>query len=136
MNGNTIKIISSAVFALSLAGCSPTHVHERGDMPHQKVAFIKGLPGWNPLSVIAVDIYRIDGAKVKAKNDYFEVLPGMHEISVRCSREKPEHISLYYRFSIDMKSGHTYRPKLDMTKECYMVYIDENSGAVYQGTEK
>ena len=127
---NTLMSLS---FAVLLTACGVTHVHEEGHLPDAKVSYIKGIPGWNPLFAAGVQIYRIDGEKVRRRNNTFELIPGDHTIAVRCVIDQPEHISKSYVFTLNMKAGHTYRPKLDMTEECGLKFIDVNTGAVYSG---
>lgn len=118
-----------------LVACAAEHVHERGELDDKKVAYVKGLPGWNPLSVIAVTIYRIDGKPVNSKAARYELLPGEHEIKVSCTRETPDHVQRDFVFNILLKAGHSYKPRLDMTRDCHVNYIDETTGKIYTGTE-
>lgn len=98
-------------------------------------ALVKGLSGWNPLSVIAVHIYRVDDKKFKKPSNH-QLSPGNHIIEVRCNRETPEHIQNYYRFDMNLEAGHVYKPKLDMTKDCYLDYVDVVTGEKYIGVEQ
>jgi len=118
-----------------VSACGVTHVHEMGVVPHDKVAFIEGVPGWNPLSVITVQIYSIDGKKVSRTNNVFEVRAGEHEIEIMCRREQPEFIQRHYVFSMTLKAGHRYKPQLDMTQDCLVNYIDKTTGKKYIGSE-
>lgn len=132
-------MISKRVFIFLLAGflasCGVTHVHTMGTLPHDEVAFIEGVPGWNPLSVITVQIYSIDGKVVSRKNNVFEVLAGEHEIEIMCRREQPDFIQRHFVFKLTVVAGHRYKPKLDMTKDCHVDYMDRTTGKKYTGTE-
>jgi len=118
-----------------LTACGVTQVHTMGDVPRDKVAYIEGVPGYNPLSIITVEIYSIDGVKVTRKSNVFEVAAGEHEIEVMCRREQPEFIQRHYIFKMTLKAGHRYRPQLDMTQDCLVNYIDKATGKKYSGTE-
>ena len=118
-----------------LIACGVTPVHEGGKLPRDQVAYIAGLPGWNPLSLITVEVYSIDNKKVSRKSNTYEVKPGMHRLEVRCSHEKPEFIQRYFVFNINMKAGNRYRPKLDMSKDCHVDYIETATGKKITGSE-
>ena len=119
----------------SITACGVTHVHTMGNVPHDQVAFIEGVPGYNPLSIISVEIYSIDGVRVTRKSNVFEVAAGEHEIEVMCRREQPEFIQRHYVFNITLKAGHRYKPQLDMTQDCLVNYIDKTTGKKYIGRE-
>jgi len=125
----------SILMLLTLTACGVTHVHDKGDIAHEKVAFIEGVPGYNPLSIITVEIYSIDNKKVTRKTNVFEVAAGEHRIEVMCRREQPEFIQRYFVFNFTLKAGHRYKPRLDMTKDCHIDYIDKATGKKYTGVE-
>lgn len=100
------------------------------------MAVIKGVPGWNPLSLIAVQVYSVDGKKISGKNTRIELLPGQHQLKVRCSREDPQPVQRFYVFNMVVKAGHEYKPKLDMTQECYLRYLDTTTGKIFTGIEE
>jgi len=124
------RTIVVAMLAI-LSACSTGQL-KTDDKQKDNVAVIKGLSAWNPLSVIAVQLYKIDGKKVKNKSRQ-EVMPGEHEIEARCSRETPTRSQQYLIFKMYLKAGHEYKPKLDMTKECYFEYVDAVTGKRYVG---
>ncbi|MDH5394299.1 MAG: hypothetical protein OEY11_14020 [Gammaproteobacteria bacterium] len=134
------KYIKTIVFIISLllTACGSNANIKNLAAADPGMAIIKGIPGWNPLSVITVQLYRLDGKKVSSQYNRFEVLPGEHELKVRCRRESPEAIESaeaierYYTFKINLKAGHEYKPKLDMTRDCYLQYIDANTGKSFQ----
>lgn len=123
------------IILLTVSACGVTTVHELGSVPRDQVAFIEGVPGWNPLSVITVQVYSIDGKKVIRSNNVFEVRAGEHEIEIMCRREQPEFIQRHFSFKFILKAGHRYKPRLDMTKDCHVDYIDKATGKKYTGTE-
>jgi hypothetical protein len=135
MTAITARNMGILLLLALMAGCEAKHVHDAGVLPDKEVAYIKSLPGWNPLSVISVQIYRIDGKKVSGNTPRFELLPGPHEIKVSCSRETPEHVNHYFVFNMSLKAGHSYKPKLDMTQDCHVDYVDEATGKVFSGTK-
>lgn len=120
---------------LILSACGVTQVHQIGDVSENEVAFIEGVPGYNPLSIITVQIYSIDNKKVPRNNNVFQVAAGQHTIEVMCRREQPEFIQRHFVFTIVLKAGHRYKPKLDMTKDCHVDYIDKTTGKKYIGVE-
>jgi len=124
------RTIIATMFAI-LTACSmgPSKVD---DEVKDNVAVIRGLSAWNPLSVIAVELYKIDGKKVTSKSRQ-EVSPGEHQIEARCSRETPTRSQQYFIFQMYLKAGHEYKPKLDMTKDCYFDYVDVTTGKRYTG---
>ena len=131
-----VKCFLYSIFTLlTLTACGVTHVHDKGDIAHDQVAFIEGVPGYNPLSIITVQIYSIDNKKVTRKTNVFELSAGEHRIEVMCRREQPEFIQRYFVFTIQLKAGHRYKPRLDMTKECHVDYVDKATGKKYTGTE-
>lgn len=130
-NKRLLMVFISIAFSV-LAACSMSPVQQTSASKH--TALIKGLSGWNPLSVIAIQIYRIDGKKFQKASNH-EVAAGKHEVEVRCSRETPERVQRYYVFDMYLKAGHVYKPKLDMTKDCYVYYIDVATGKKYIGVE-
>lgn len=132
---NVKRFFYLMITGLALTACGVTHVHDKGSIPHDKVSFIEGLPGYNPLSIITVQIYSIDNKKVTRKTNVFEVAAGEHRIEVMCRREQPEFIQRYLVFNFHLKAGHRYKPRLDMTKDCHFDYIDKASGKKYTGTE-
>ncbi|MDH5518837.1 MAG: hypothetical protein OEY36_13625 [Gammaproteobacteria bacterium] len=113
----TLMFISVVLTACSTAS--------KSDNPG--MAVIKGIPGWNPLSVIKVEVYSVDGENVSLKNNKLELKPGSHELKTRCRREEPETVQKYYRFKLQLKAGHQYKPKLDMTQDCYFEYEESVS---------
>ena len=121
--------------AFLLNACGVTPVHDGEKLPRDQVAYIAGLPGWNPLSLITVQVYSIDSKKVTRKTNTFEVKPGMHRLEVRCSHDKPEFVQRYFVFNINMKAGARYRPKLDMSKDCHVDYIESATGRKIIGIE-
>jgi len=129
------RIIALLTASYLLVACGVTQVHTMGDVPRDKVAFIEGVPGYNPLSIITIEIYSIDGVRVTRKTNVFEVAAGEHEIEVMCRREQPEFIQRHYVFNITLKAGHRYKPQLDMTQECMVNYIDKVTGKKYVGKE-
>lgn len=132
-----IKSITKTLFCiglLALTSCTGGVVKTSVEAGTQS-ATIKGLPGWNPLSVIAVQIYQIDSRKYQKPRSKYELSAGKHKIKVRCSREKPERVQRYYTFDLYLKAGHVYKPKLDMTKDCYLSYIDATTGKKFIGVE-
>ena len=131
-----VAIIVMAIGMSSLTACGAVSPHANGTATSSKMAVIKGVPGWNPLSLIAVQIYSIDGKKINGKNTRIELLPGQHQLKVRCSREDPEPIQRFYLFDMVLKAGHEYKPKLDMTQECYLNYIDTMTGKLFMGIEE
>ena len=130
--------ISSVVFIITvfsfLSACSVAQVKDTVKVKNQNMAIVKGLSAWNPLSVIAVQVYRIDDKKFKKPGNH-EVSPGQHQIEVRCSRETPERVQRYFVFDMYLKAGHEYKPKLDMTKDCHVDYVDSETGKKYIGVE-
>ena len=130
MNNKRLLMISIAFSVLT--ACSMSPVQQTSDS--QNTALIRSLPGWNPLSVIAVQIYRIDDKKFQKASNH-EVTAGEHKVEVRCSRETPEPVQRYYIFDMYLKAGHVYKPKLDMTKDCYVYYVDAATGKKYIGVE-
>ena len=137
---NEMKIKTNAITFLclcliALSSCTSGVVKTSVTHGSQN-AIIKGLPGWNPLSVIAVQIYRIDGVKYNKPRSKYELASGKHEIKVRCSRSKPEQVQRYYTFDLYLKAGHVYKPKLDMTKDCYVTYVDATTGEKFIGVEE
>jgi len=124
------RTIIVTIFAV-LTACSLNQA-KVDDVAKDNMAVIKGLSAWNPLSVIAVELYKIDGKKVNNKSRQ-EVNPGEHEIEARCSRETPTRSQQYFIFKMYLKAGHEYKPKLDMTKDCYFDYIDVDTGKKYAG---
>ena len=132
---NAKRFFSLLVLISTVTACGVTHVHEKGQVPHDKVAFIEGLPGYNPLSIITVQVYSIDNKKVTRKTNVFEVSAGEHTIEVMCRREQPEYIQRYFVFTMQLKAGHNYKPRLDMTQDCHVDYIDKVTGKKYVGTE-
>lgn len=125
----------SIFILLFLTACGVTHVHDKGEIAHEKVAFIEGLPGYNPLSIITVQIYSIDNKKVTRKTNVFEVSAGEHRIEVVCRREQPDYIQHHFVFNMTLKAGHRYKPQLDMTQPCHIDYIDKTTGKKYIGEE-
>jgi len=127
-----IRFLVITMIVLLGSSCGAGDIYKTGGEQHDNVAVIKGLSAWNPLSVVAVELYKIDGIKAKNKNRQ-EVSPGEHEIEARCSRETPERSQQYLIFKMYLKAGHEYKPKLDMTKDCYFDYVDVNTGRRYTG---
>lgn len=131
-----VKVFLSLFISIWLiTSCGTTALHDSGKLTREQAAYIVGLPGWNPLSIITVQVYSIDNKKVTRKTNKFEVAPGKHRLEVRCSREKPEFLQRHYVFNINMLAGHRYKPKLDMTKECYVMYEESGTGKQIVGVE-
>ena len=115
------------LISLSTAACSTSSQFNDSSVMDSKMAVIKGIPGWNPLSMMTVEIYNVDGKNVSLQNNRISLRPGEHEIKVRCRREEPETVQKYYRFKLQLKPGHQYKPKLDMTQDCYFEYEESVS---------
>jgi len=129
---NNSRVITTVLAMLLLSSCAAIQPSQTQSVSSSKVAVLKGLPGWNPLSVVEVKIFRIDGKKVSSRNSRFEVSPGEHRFEVRCSREQPEPVQRYFVFEMYLKAGHEYKPQIDMMRECHVDYIDISSGKKYQ----
>lgn len=130
------KILFKVLLAFTMAVVSACSVSPTANTEvNADTALVKGLSGWNPLSVIAVHIYSVDDKKFKKPSNH-QLSPGKHIIEVRCSRETPEHLQNYYRFDMKLEAGHVYKPKLDMTKGCYVDYVDVVTGQKYIGVEQ
>ena len=132
---NAKRFFYLMIAMLTLTACGVTQVSDQGLIPRDKVAFIEGLPGYNPLSIITVQIYSIDNKKVTRKTNVFEVSAGEHRIEAVCRREQPDFIQRYLVFDFHLKAGHRYKPRLDMTKDCHFDYIDKTTGKKYTGVE-
>ncbi|MDH5425240.1 MAG: hypothetical protein OEY29_09620 [Gammaproteobacteria bacterium] len=118
-----------------ITACSTQQDKAAGSSQTNNMAVVKGLSSWNPLSVIAVTIIRIDDKEFSRAANH-EVTAGKHTIEVRCSREQPERAQSHFAFEMVLKAGHQYKPRLDMTKECHVNYIDTVTGKIYPGIEK
>jgi hypothetical protein len=132
MKNKSLLVMFVTILLGTLSACSVSPVQQPSVNKH--LAVVKSLPGWNPLSVISVHIYRIDDKKFKKAKNH-ELLPGQHEIEVRCNRESPERMQRYFVFDMYLKAGHVYKPKLDMSKDCYVYYVDVATGKKYIGVE-
>lgn len=132
MKNKTLLVMFVTILLGTLSACGVNPVQQTS--VNKQMAIVKSLPGWNPLSVVSVHIYRIDDKKFKKATNH-ELSPGQHEIEVRCSRETPERVQRYFVFDMYLKAGHVYRPKLDMTKACHVYYVDVASGKKYIGVE-
>lgn len=128
-----IKYTFLGLLVATIVACGTTRIQDKSMTPKQGVAYIKGIPGWNPLYAAGIQIYRIDDNKVSRVNNTYELAPGNHKISVRCTIEQPEFVSKSYIFNIDMLVSHTYHPVLDTTQACALHFIDAASKKVFIG---
>lgn len=127
MDGRKFLKLAILLISLSTTACSTSSEFNSSSAADSKMAVIKGIPGWNPLSVMTVEIYSVDGKSVSLKNNRLKLQPGEHEIKVRCRRESAEAIQKYHKFKLQLKAGYQYKPKLDMTKDCYLEFQESLS---------
>jgi len=133
MKSAIIKTTTIIAMLAMVSACSMGQL-KTSDKADENIAVVKGLPAWNPLSVVAVQLYKVDGKKVTNKSRV-EIRPGEHTIEARCSRETPTRSQQYFIFNMYLKAGHEYKPKLDMTKDCYFDFVDAVTGKRYTGVK-
>jgi len=116
MKRKSIKVFSicaALIFVLLTSGCvGPAVRTYSGDkLQKSEVAVIKG---WNYFAVFGydcIDIYRIDGSSLKARN--VEVLPGWHELEIRWYNFNfVEPLGLpprYAEVKLNFEAGHEYK---------------------------